>query len=89
VPFPWQLKTQSEQLNMKPKPKKGRQQEHGETWQRARALYLEQPFIPAADLAELLGISRARFYICVDGLEDERRKRCSEILKRLKREESL
>jgi hypothetical protein len=60
---------------------------HGDSWhgsgktrETARRLYLAQPFVPAADLARLLRITRARFYVCVDGLLDERKRRCQEVL---------
>jgi putative heme degradation protein len=52
---------------------------HGETWheygptrERARELYLKYPLLDASDLAQLLGISRARLYQCVTGLQDAR-----------------
>jgi hypothetical protein len=58
--------------------------EHGETWARARRLYLAHPFIPVSDLAGVLEVSRARFNVCVDGLLDERQRRCDEVLRHLK-----
>ena len=63
--------------------------EHGETWANARRLYLAHPFIPAADLADILGVSLARFNVCIDGLRDERKRRCQDALQRLKRKEGL
>jgi hypothetical protein len=63
-----------------------KEREHGQTWERARLLYLSHPFIPVADLARVLGVSRARFNVCVDGLLEERRRRCDEVLQRLTEE---
>jgi hypothetical protein len=63
--------------------------ERGETWERARKLYLAHPFISPADLSRVLGISRARFYACVKGLEREREQLCEAALKRIKAKEGL
>jgi hypothetical protein len=63
--------------------------EHGPIWEHARRLYLAYPFIPVADLARVLGVSRARFNVCVEGLRDERDQRCDDALKSLKRKEGL
>ena len=52
---------------------------HGDDWhsygplrERARRMYVAYPRIDAADLSSLLGVSRARLYQCVTGLQDER-----------------
>jgi len=63
--------------------------EHGETWKHARRLYLAHPFIPAADLAQVLGVSLARFNVCIEGLRDDRKRRCQDALQRLKLKERL
>jgi hypothetical protein len=63
--------------------------ERGPLWEQARRLYVEYPFISPADLARVLKVSRARFYACVQGLEDEREKCRADALQRLKRKEGL
>ena len=78
------------------KPKWQTAERHGETWhdygptrETARRLYLAHPFIPAADLARLLKITLARFNVCIDDLRDDRKKRCQDVLARLRKEEGL
>jgi hypothetical protein len=63
--------------------------EHGDTWEQARRLYLRYPFVSPADLADLLGVSRARFYACVEGLQAERETRYRDALASIKRKEGL
>jgi len=78
------------------KPKWQTAERHGKTWhdrgplwERARSLYLRYPFVSPADLATVLKISRARFYACVEGLQEEREERYREALASLKRKEGL
>jgi hypothetical protein len=78
------------------KPKWQTAERHGETWheygptrETARRLYLAHPFIPVGDLARLLKITRARFNVCIDDLRDDRKRRCAEVLARLRKEEGL
>jgi hypothetical protein len=78
------------------KPKWQTAERHGENWhdygptrETARRLYLEHPFISPSDLAKILGISRARFYACVDDLHDERKRRCEDALTLIKKKEGL
>jgi hypothetical protein len=70
-------------------PKERKARDHGETWGHARRLYLKYPLASPADLADLLGVSRARFYACVDGLQAEREARHKDALASIKRKEGL
>lgn len=70
-------------------PEQRKAREHGETWEQARRLYLRHPFISPADLAKLLGVSRARFYACIEGLQAEREARCKAVLASIKSKERL
>ena len=45
---------------------KAGKQSRGQTWRRARALYLQN--VPVVDIARLLGVSRVRVYQCLRGL---------------------
>ena len=69
--------------------KERKPRDHGETWEQARRLYIKYPLASPADLAVLLGVSRARFYACVDGLQAEREARFMDALARIKRAEGL
>jgi hypothetical protein len=46
-------------------------------------------FVPVADLARVLRVSRARFNACVEGLRDERLARCREVLADIRKAEGL
>jgi hypothetical protein len=72
-----------------PEPKERKAREHGETWEQARRLYLKYPLASPADLADLLRVSRARFYACVEGLQVEREARYRDALASIKRKEGL
>jgi biotin operon repressor len=63
--------------------------ERGETWERARKLSLKYPLLSLADLARLLGVSRARVSACLDGLKDEREGLRTRELERIKHREGL
>jgi hypothetical protein len=78
------------------KPKWQTAERHGKTWhdrgplwEQARRLYLRYPSISPAELADLLGVSRARFYACVEGLQAERAERHAAALASIKRKEGL
>jgi DNA-binding transcriptional regulator LsrR (DeoR family) len=66
-----------------------KEREHGETWERARRLYLKYPLLPAADIARLLGVSRQTIDEYVTGLKEERGKRREEAFHNLRRKEGL
>jgi hypothetical protein len=71
-------------------PKRQRKErEHGETWERARRLYLKYPLLPAADIARLLGVSRQTVDEYVADLKEDRAKRREEAFDSLKRKEGL
>jgi hypothetical protein len=70
-------------------PKERKARPHGETWDQVRRLYLKYPLLAPADLARIMGISRARVAQCVVGLTDERNKLHEDALKDLKRKEGL
>jgi hypothetical protein len=63
---------------------KRRARAHGETWHRARKLYLAHPLIPVADLARVLGVTRQCFDDYTRDLKGERETRRGEALQRLK-----
>jgi hypothetical protein len=69
--------------------KERKQRPHGDTWEQARRLYLKYPLVPVADLARMLGVSRARVDACVPDLKPERERLRREALKRLKTKEGL
>lgn len=78
------------------KPKWQTAERHGKTWhdrgplwERARRLYVQYPFVSPADLAGLLNVSRARFYACVEGLQEERERSHRDALASIKRKEGL
>jgi hypothetical protein len=78
------------------KPKWQTAERHGENWhdygptrETARRIYLAYPFVPVADLARLLHITRARFNVCIDDLRDDRKRRCADALALIKKEERL
>jgi hypothetical protein len=78
------------------KPKWQTAERHGDNWhdygptrETARRLYLAHPFIPVGDLARLLKITLARFNVCIDDLRDDRKKRCADVLARVRKEEGL
>ena len=45
---------------------KAGRQSRGQTWEQARALYLQN--VPVVDIARMLGVSRVRVYQCLRGL---------------------
>ena len=63
--------------------------ERGETWERVRKLGLKYPLLSLADLARLLGVSRARVNECLLDLKDERERLRGEELARIAHKEGL
>ncbi len=63
--------------------------DRGPTWEHSRRLYLKYPLLPAADLAEILGVTRQAVDGYVRDLKEERSKRREEALVKLKRKEGL
>lgn len=63
--------------------------ERGETWERVRILSRKYPLLSLADLARLLGISRARVNQCLLDLKDERERLRAKELERIGRKEGL
>jgi len=61
--------------------------DRGPTWQHARRLYLKYPLVSAADLADILGVSRQTVDGYVRDLKEERKKCREEALANLKRKE--
>ena len=62
---------------------------HGETWSQARRLYLKYPLLTIADIARLLGVSRARVNECLEGLKEEREGLRTRELERIRHKEGL
>lgn len=60
-----------------------------ETWDTMRRLYLKYPLVPVADLAEMLGVTRARAHACVTDLKNEREQLRQRALDTLRRTEKL
>jgi predicted transcriptional regulator len=69
--------------------KKRKAREHGETWERARRVYLKYPLLPAADIARLLGVTRQTVDEYVKELKEEREKLHDDALEQLRRTEGL
>lgn len=69
--------------------KKRKARPHGETWETMRRLYLKYPIVSVSDLAEIVGISRARANVCVSGLKDERERLRRDALETLRKKEGL
>ena len=59
---------------------------HGETWHKARRLYLAYPLVPVADLARVLEVTRQCFDEYTRDLKGERETRRGKALQRLKDE---
>jgi len=69
--------------------KERKEREHGETWERARRLYLKYPLLPASDIARILGVSRQAIDEYVRDLKPEREERHAATLASIKRKEGL
>jgi len=69
--------------------KERKEREHGETWERARRLYLKYPLLPASDIARILGVSRQAIDEYVRDLKPEREERHTAALANIKRKEGL
>lgn len=63
--------------------------EHGETWERARRLYVKYPLLSAADIARILEVSRQAIDEYVKDLKPEREERRTAALDSIKKKEGL
>jgi hypothetical protein len=70
-------------------PKERKARDHGETWERARRLYLKYPLLPASDIARILRVSRQAIDEYVRDLKPEREERHAATLASIKRKEGL
>jgi len=70
-------------------PKERKARDHGETWERARRLYLKYPLLPASDIARILRVSRQAIGEYVRDLKPEREERHAATLASIKRKEGL
>ncbi len=61
-------------------------QAHGPTWEAARKIFVEHPFVSPADIAKILKVSKARVYQCVEDLGKARKEAQKKALDKLKEE---
>jgi hypothetical protein len=59
---------------------------HGETWTRARRMYIRYPLVPASVLALVLNISKQRFAECTLDLREEWERKRDAALDKLRAE---